>query len=46
MTDDLVEDNPALEEWYLSNTEWHEIEAIVKLLEPIARATLILSSST
>ncbi|CAG8810670.1 19132_t:CDS:2, partial [Gigaspora rosea] len=46
MTDDLVEDNPPLRERYLSKTECHEIEAIVLLLEPMARATLILSSST
>ncbi|CAG8822678.1 17412_t:CDS:2, partial [Gigaspora rosea] len=42
----MTENNPALRERYLSKTKWHEIEAIVLLLEPIARATLILSSST
>ncbi|CAG8753408.1 21265_t:CDS:2 [Cetraspora pellucida] len=46
MTDDLVEDNPALRKQYLTETEWYEVEAIVILLEPIAKATLILSLLT
>ncbi|CAG8473089.1 12560_t:CDS:2, partial [Gigaspora margarita] len=46
MTDYLVEDNPTLKDQYLNEIEWSEIEANDMLLEPMTKATTILSSST
>ncbi|CAG8617048.1 10664_t:CDS:2, partial [Dentiscutata erythropus] len=42
----VFKDNPALRDRYLNEAKWHEIEAIVILLEPMAKAMPILSSSS
>ncbi|CAG8813440.1 1288_t:CDS:2, partial [Cetraspora pellucida] len=46
MVNDLVKDNPTLKIWYLDEAEWNEIEIFITLLEPMAKATPILLSST
>ncbi|CAG8816301.1 21242_t:CDS:2, partial [Cetraspora pellucida] len=46
MINDLVKDNPTLKTQYLDEAEWNKIEIIITLLEPMAKATSILLSST
>ncbi|CAG8687021.1 5504_t:CDS:1, partial [Ambispora gerdemannii] len=42
----LVASNKNLESLYLNDTEWNDIDSIIELLEPMFKATKILSSST
>ncbi|CAG8772325.1 10914_t:CDS:2, partial [Gigaspora rosea] len=42
----IFQDNPSLKDRYLDQAEWNEIEIVVILLEPITKATPILSASS
>jgi len=45
MTNILVVSMPQLKQWYPTDQEWEQINAIIELLEPIYEATKLLSSS-
>ncbi|EXX56929.1 hypothetical protein RirG_211800 [Rhizophagus irregularis DAOM 197198w] len=46
MTDILVDSNIILKDRYLNEKDWNEINTIATLLEPMAKATNLLSSSS